>query len=1176
MMEIEESDLLVSYDLAADASVLQWDAQTPSDDATNSPTLTDYGVLKHKITSSPIIEEFYNMKYSTNKKIEGLGKYNTPEDGNILLPSMLRELRPIDPDSFGSQLDDYDDLEEEMLKFTTKDDVKKLEEVEDIEIDEVVDMQLEDVIVNIHRSAISIQGCRTFEVPSTIRSSALLPGATTDHNKRDEDTLLLSLSSNLLLMVRLFIIDGTITPYVVQWWRTNYQQDQLPQLTDVGKSIITHQSGGAFAVTALKNVIRLHTTVQTPRGAMIDKLKNVVLDGTILFTCFLDPIEGLPDRSHAMICSMVLTSERRLLLRLFEWWIDEERFTEHTPLPLTNDFQIPIFVIPFKDSVFMMFENVMLLVSINNILSADFNFIHGEFQGSFPVCSYRPKTPIIADSAENEVLIGTEDGTIYSIVVYGSNIHVRPILRVPRCGKFTLEKMDDGYHFIYISNVTNHGHIIFKDVIHDANSDDKLPVSKGELLESRSNWAPLWDTEVVDLRTGDQELWLAHGRSISKLKQGICAVKEVSDRTFRSAVKVFSHQIDEQLYLIITYVDKTLVFKYEGDTLSDIIDSGLDLAKRTLYISSFDEICFQVTEDSIVVSDFENEESTLYKEFFETLVYADVLDNIIAVVMERPSRSGVSTVIRLYHAIGEITPFCDELALDFECNFIKLAVYENERSSLLLFVAADDYLKVYTQTSDGLQSIREIHCGLNSIHDMVMIDNTVHTSSRDGEYMWFTLSGPIENLQVSKPSQLKLSETPIEFELGFNSLLLITSCLWILPRKSVYPVPVVFEELRDRQVFSAIHVDEDRLAVLRDDGLCIVRVDNHKKTISKSIKLGVVPRKFKYISHIGVFAIITETGMVFTNKFSKLEHRFYAKSTRGIFEDDLPLCVNEWILPSTEKKFRNLLVGCSTKCGGSLKVLSLRTFSEENQNIIDVTELYRIKTTGAVLSVAQLEDGCILFSSGSDLFSCQYNLTDRAMHEPIQLHSFKSLVTQIHVQGNNIVVCTQSHAVSQFTYEDGLLRLAYEDVTQRKASSSILFDKEDLVIVADKLHCTVSGLSDSRSKFKSYQNYVATVKQCQLKSTWYKARSSLNRFIAFGIGGNIELFTVVNQEIKANMKKSYRDVKGELPSCVTQKGFWRLEKGPWYSNRDVNVFDADLFKDGTSGDIVELLESVAL
>lgn len=1109
-----------------------------------------YSVLRHKIVSSPIIHAIYKFKYRLNKPLEGLELENSEDDGFILTKKMLKDLQPVDPDSFG--VDDFDDLESEMLKYTSKEiDQDKNKEIE-MDLDEE-DPILEEVLVTIQNSSIKINNESVFEFSSTIRSSELLPGQIIKEGIYDEDSLLITLTNGFFLLIKFYLYQSEVKPYVVQWWKTSNNEKELPELSDVGRDIIAHSSGSAAYLTSMEGLIRLYYFTSSTHGLMIDRLQNLSFDGTILNSCLIEAIN-----SKAFIFTMVMTSQRRFLIRLFEWWLDESRIIEHTPFLLNSNFPLPILTIPLDDSILLIMQDRFILIEINQILCANNNFLEIPYDGSFPVNYFKSKNPLFTKYPE--VFISTEDGTIYMINIIDNKIQCESILKIPKITNFLVEKVDENtIDLLFSSDLSNGGYYRYENF--KINHDKSIFPKPDLVIDRWINWAPLFDVEIIKKGNNDEEIWLAHGKSLSKFKIGIQAEKLINDSSLKTAENVFIHRSNSEIFFIFSFVDKTLVFKLSQDELIDVNDSGLELIQRTLLISNLDDICFQITENSIIISDFQNK--FLKKKFEdEEIIFADCIDNLIVLFTEFPNEEKLN--LSLYKVFGEIKLIGSSIKLIEQPNFLKFFKF-NE--IVYVVIGLEDNLLIY-EVQEELVFIKKINIGIKEPNDFIFKNDLIYISSRFGEFYVFRFNK--EEIDLIKTFEIKLTNEPITFKMNENFIILISKFIWKLEFDSNFPTQIIINEQRDRNIYNVLILDDLKMALLREDGFCLSSLSINSEPILKSIKMNFIVKKVKYLSHLKLFAILSENNLMFSNKYKQLIVNFYSKfeSSSSLFEKEVPLCINEWILPSEKKSFRNILVGCNNinGNGGALKILQAKLNNDE----VDVFELFNLKTTGAVLSINQLNEEIIIYSSSYELYIVSYNFESKKLNESKLIKEFDSIILNIDINKDKILISTKDYSMTILQFINNEFIEIEKDPLIRKITNSLLL-KDNVTITTDKLNCSITGVQNNQNRFRTNVSFVPKLKKCEFLPRWYNDK--LIRFIAYGMSGDIQLFTLLDKNQTSQFKSIYK--KSINVENVCEKGFWEINEGPWSNDRSINTFDHDKFLTSTK-ELKDLTNSVSI
>ncbi|CCH41248.1 hypothetical protein BN7_785 [Wickerhamomyces ciferrii] len=1166
--EIKDDDIL-NGDLLwqqSDQNLFRW-CSFDDDSGEDEQFRGEYFVLKQNLTPDPTVENIFKMRYASNKEFKGLEDEVREDDGFKLSSKMLKELKSTNPDSMDMDIDD--DLLNEMLKYTGANEPSKtINEDAAIDISDSYEPVLHEVVVFTRAQSIVINNETEFKFPSTIRSAAVLKGSVIDDGKStDEDTLVISLYSGFALLVRLYEIKGSLQPKIVQWWKTSTMSTastSVPSLEEVGLKINTHSSGSLIALNAAKNCIRLHPCSQTAHGIQLQTPINVKFDGYLAHSCFLkqDKHAEVP---YARLLTLLVTSNRRYLITLYDIRLDNHEIKEYSPQVLTNDFDIPVFVIPFKDSALFVMPTSIYLISPNNIINADYNLFSTKFDKSFPVGYHKPETKIKYD--DDEVLISTEDGTIYLVTFRESVLRVELILTIPKVSNFTLEKQGTGYELYYTSSFAKGGHFHLPRLHFDP-LDIKAGLHQGEKIENILNWSPLLDLEIIKNKYKNEEVWLAHGNYISQLKKGYYATKELQDTQLKRSYKFYIHSFDEQLYFIFAFLDKTLVFKYEDEQLIDVDDSGLEVLSRTIAVSSLGSICFQVLINAVVVSDFASD-LTIRKDFEQEIILADAFASYVAVITENLNTSmNISSNIALYKVSGDVLLVGEEFDLGIDPCFMKFISLE---SRLFLIVGGSQVLRVFEINGDKMEQRSNISIGITDPHDVIYLGTRLAISSRLGEVFIYNIS--IDSLHLKADHQLdfKVCHTPVDLSATHDGILLVSKTMWKLDITNEYPLPVVFDENKERNIFQCTALNKTTYAALRDDGFCLIGINNTPQTLLKSMKLPKIPRKMKYISHLRVFAVISESSLFFMSKSNKLNTKLFGKKqSNGLFVDEQPLSLSEWVLPLAEKSFRNLLVGCKTANGGSIKVIQPK-FSSEDPDTIEAHEIFTYNTPGPVLAFKQLKDDVVIYSSGCQLFISQYDIEKKKMMDPIQVHSFRSVIIDIDVRENLALISTRDYSFSKFEYTDGILSLKESDYCSRKVMNSLTLS-ESVTISTDKLFCTITGVENQEDRFKSYVPFVPRVQKCDLKPLWYKDKSH-KRFVAYGFAGEIQLYTLLSREIAEPLLNYYKHAV--TPQEICSKGLFDIDDSIFVKEKNLNVIDADRLHSDLPKDLKDLINAIS-
>lgn len=1195
-MEIETEDLPETLNI--DESVFDWKLKTQEliDQENYDP---NYYLVKHKLLDSPIVQRIFSLNYATNKKLEGLESEISEDDGSFLTAKMRRALKVhMNQDSFDMD-DDFDELEREMVRYTSDKQFEAPVPTAPVIPDKPEDLleykpELKNITISLTWTGLLVDGGMEHKFPGKIRCAEVIPGGKLSSEATDEDSLVVTLEVGFILLIRFFSVNNTIKPYIVQWWKTAFDPRSTELApTQVGADILTHRDGLALGFAAKEGTIRLYQCLKTTKGIQLGGLQNLVFEGELLHSCFLDPLENAYE-NYSLIFTLILTPHRRYVIRVFEWLLDETEIRDRCTLYLTNDFQEPDSIVPFNQGVLFISRDYMMFLTINQLLSADLNFAVAEHKLS--ICStYKPNTSIRFET--EEVLVGTYDGMICDITIAEGNIKIEPVIKTTQVLSFVLERDEEhGFHLFYSNEISDTKHEFFETLIHRTDFDpSESPVrfkrTSSEVVSRHFSWPQTTDVAIVKNKTDlSEELWLANKNKLSNIKLGLKAVKEVYDNKLRKAYKVFFHVTSEdEVYFIFSHVEKTLIYKYEEDDLIDAQDTGLDLFSRTLIIDSIDDVCFQVTENSIIVANFVTGDRLTLDENIEFILSADVMAGFIAVVNEIGTGENF---LLLYKVSGEIALFGEPLSLKVAPNFVKFVVYEGELYLTLVF---EEHIELFKPEENAFFKMQSLVLPIKEPNDLVCIDNYLIIGSRTGELCKLKINNFKNYFTLTTVCALSLSESPIELNISDTEILIISKKLWVLPiNDTKYPQPVVFDEMKQRCVFCAIPLEDSKYALLRDDGFCIASLSRDIQPIVKSIKLHSTPIQMKYLSHLGVFAILDRDGVIsFANSTTKLDCRVYQRGSRKLFKDDIPLSISEWVYKNHENRiFRNLLVGCKRIRGfdepkategfrGSLKILQIKP-SPDLKDSIDVTEILTVNLDREVSCFVQVTNDVFVYCSNNlFVYSASYLPEEKKLSPPKLINEFSSFVVDISVdtEKSMIVISTKENFLSTMKYENGNFVTLESNKIPIRMGNSLLF-KDSLIVTTDGnfRDGSVIGLKEGEEKFKLHTTFEPKIAKCSFSPLWYK--SSLTRILAFGFLGELELYTLVDSktaaelcEFKLGQRQSSIDFK-----TVAGKGLWELN-APDFTfppREDVNVIDAaDLDLDRLPEHLLDMVKAVA-
>lgn len=491
-------------------------------------------LIKETLLLPPTILASYTFRLQTNKPFTGLKK--TAENHEWL----------VEPEA-DSQLQAFED-----------DDLCDIDEPEYIQRDpsptEPIPPQWAQIRVVVRQRSLLIDSVE-FALPTDIRSVVKVPGVRTLHDRIEEDSLMVSLKSGYLLLIRVWLVprgyrDGdyhlqgravptttnlVFRPFVVQWWNANCGDPttipevgyhKTPGSLDVsGKTLHAHKSGLLVVSTSASGAFRIYNTQYTSTGMLLKKHFNVDVDRLILHSCFADCTD------HIMFLVLAFTENRRLALTLYTWDAGESIALsfQRSTLPLDNTFKIPVFVAPAGENFLFVGTDSIVVVSPHNILSAEYSFREITAPWDFPTAftldekdqknenlqgdneERALERTLIESPNENslidtsgDVWIAAKSGAIYRVLVSDDDYKIEKVLRAhDAISVFTISPSRYGYRLFYASDTGSAREVLATPL------DGNAEYSTFRRIRDYRMWAPLTQA-IVDLTNS---LWGITGLS---------------------------------------------------------------------------------------------------------------------------------------------------------------------------------------------------------------------------------------------------------------------------------------------------------------------------------------------------------------------------------------------------------------------------------------------------------------------------------------------------------------------------------------------------------------------------------------------------------------------------------------------------------------------------------------
>lgn len=509
------------------------------------------------------------------------------------------------------------------------------------------------------------------------------------------------------------------------------------------------------------------------------------------------------------------------------------------------------------------------IVTIHQIMSVEYDFVRVSIEdlSTFPTSFYIPFSNIsdITDDKVDEVLIATDTGMIYSVLVNNNNeIKLNPIVRISDpISVFALEKLHKNeYSLIFGSDTGSNREVIIANLFSNREDDEGnsriKKYSKTRLITDYKNWAPLMDVLIVDsfpLRSlknhVDQELWTLSGigkrTRLTQLRNGYNATR--SGKIFsnlRKAEKIFLLNLDERVLFVLSFSYETRVFEYfdfvEEENLmlqeigNDVAEEGhesdvvgaiqLVLNDPTLICSRInDSMVLQVTESSVCFTNLVD--IPIQKTYLDRrIIFSHHLDLYLVLVSE--STIGLVLTLEVYEISPEqIEPIrvIKSTDLNFEPSMAKLVKINDG-----YYVSLGSYngcFKMWNIKNDDTLSIEltldeynpykkdDALCDNQLLipHDILVntvdCESIICLGSKDGYFMKFQIDNNHSKLTCKQ--FLRVSDTSVSFSKDKEEdrmFYILSRNLWIVDLyKSNYPQKVFFNETTDRAIFSMVNIN---------------------------------------------------------------------------------------------------------------------------------------------------------------------------------------------------------------------------------------------------------------------------------------------------------------------------------------------------------------------------------
>lgn len=680
---------------------------------------------KQTLLPSPVIVDIYpQFKMWTNKPLTGLLSENDDEDNYLWMPKEESLLLKLDS----------------VMLFLWENKNNTMNP-------ETFHRKMKTVEILVKRGSLNVNGM-DFKVNSSIKTSCLIKGAqrSEDSGCEEEDSLLISLDSGYILLVRLYEVpvnlvrgvgfknwslkipsyvssETVLRPYVVQWWSTNHIKPHSA-LNIPGHLLLANSATRSVVVTSPSNMFRIHTVESTPMGNQLSKHFNVRVAGTILHSCLSEVTLEYSDNYHTLFIAN-FTSSNRLEYNIFMWNLKEgipQSLRKYTLL-MDNSTNVPIMVksLPNNLGFLAICRTNLYVIGIDNITSANYKFKNIPFDGGFPTAAYIPQSPIRrAEEKSDEVLFTADNGAVYSFVMNGpDDLSVKAIARIADpVSVFTFERKGDandksGFLMTFGSHNGSNRKILITELLGDSQASDetKLPYNNTKTVVDYKNWSPLnhikllsTDPELDLATTLHQELWAISGEGkrsrLVQLRRGLLASRiSYSYNKLKKCFRISVLEWKEKIILACSLPFETIFVEYIPlleECFAELIDETLPVKGETLAMSVTNDmscaIIFKL--DSIVLTNFGNICETIHLGENTVFLFVELIGEYIYHITQKTKGEETEIVLLKLRIVGN--EFISEKYIYLDSQPSYLGSFELHASRYVMVGTYDAKIDIFT------------------------------------------------------------------------------------------------------------------------------------------------------------------------------------------------------------------------------------------------------------------------------------------------------------------------------------------------------------------------------------------------------------------------------------------------------------------------------------------------
>lgn len=848
---------------------------------------------KSLICSSVVVKFFSDFTVCTTKPVEGLASTSVNDEADQTLHDQEQD------SCFSNDLGDDDAL-------------MGLDPIEDL-ILHTESKEHTTVSVTVKLTSITINSVQ-FPLNSAVADAVRING--TQESQVGEDSLLISLRSGLLLLIRVWKVPRTFLgvglssvtsnlpetphlhvfkPFVVQWWRLN---ERCPSEV-TGSSLSCHSLGLAAVSASPLSLFRIYMTEMTDLGLSFKPHFNVPVDGVILHACFAEPYHDLNTSNQIHFLTVTFTEQKRLVITLYSWLVTDQLVgnIQLTALPLNNSFQFPIMVIPLsRNSYLFVCPDDFYIITAHNIWSADYSFKRFPNNISFPTAFYVEPRSGHGEVCEDKIFISACSGLIYCVIISQNyDIISEPCFKIKDLiSVFTVKPARKrGCHVEYSSDTGSCKKLFFSDypLTFSANNC----ASEGTVATSHQSWSPIVDLALVDLSQphGGRELWAITGldkrTKLTNFMTGYTIRKDTRCYSeLRKNEAIFYFNLKERHFLVLSLKFASKLVEYNPvsnpsedgeESVTEIESPFFETSMETLYCDCLpgSEIMVQFVSRGVLFSDFQK---SRFEDFGDReLLRVKLFDEAAILVF----RSNFEVLLEVYRIV--VDPTLSDLSDELYFELI-LTVPLGIDFCSLDSVISQQMLLVFVGYFDGSVTIQQLNLRENlskSVDIILKKDSTTDFLSMESispcsfafiehlECLYVgTISGRVFSFKLNgdlNPILLK------SYKLGNAAVKLLASKsdpnFLFAYSNTIYmfnfygsPAPSLasFNERLERVIILMTELPNKepsyiRLAFLRDDGVVFGSVFTHKTALVRQLSLNQTAKKLIYFQPADIFVV---------------------------------------------------------------------------------------------------------------------------------------------------------------------------------------------------------------------------------------------------------------------------------------------------------------------------------